>query len=481
MSHERAGTRVAAFLSSWLLYGILFGGLAIAGLYGGIWIYTNVREFAAHTTFRTISPVVESDTRPVKIVEQPNEPDGIVSEPQDSNPAPVSVVYPDIKNLEPVNILFLGIDQRAGESAACRTDTMILVSINPKDKSVSLLSIPRDLWVRIPLLNHEYGKITTAHYWGEIEKYPGGGPALAMKTVYNTIGVRPHYYVRLNFTGFERIIDTIGGIDINVPETIDDAKYPDNNYGVERLYIPAGQHHFDGAMALKYARTRYGSDDFSRMDRQKQIIAAVRDRVLGLENLPQLIGQLPQLYRDMGDSLQTDIPVDLMVQLANWALEIDRDHIHADSIDRRMVTDDTRADGMQVLILDQTKARPIIDNLFRVPTPQAESQETSAVEKLEQEQARIVVYNGTPFKGLAGSVSDFIEKQGLEVAEPQNAASFDQEYTVLNVYNDKPFTVDWLINVFNVSPDHVFYRSMEASDVDISLVIGQDFPVDEFR
>lgn len=481
MNRERAGTRPVVFPWGRLLYSILLVSLVIVGLYGGSLAYTYVREFAAHTTFRTISPVIKSDARPVKVVEQSNEPEGVVPQAESIKSAPVNTIYPDIKNLEPINILFLGIDQRAGESTACRTDTMILVSVNPKDKSVSLLSIPRDLWVRIPLLNHEYGKITTAHYWGEIEDYPGGGPALAMKTVYNTIGVRPHYYVRLNFTGFEQIIDTIGGIDITVPETIDDDKYPDNNYGVERLYIPAGQHHFDGAMALKYARTRYGSDDFSRMDRQKQIIKAVRTRVLELENLPQLIGQLPQLYRDMGDSIETDVPVDLMVQMANWALEIDGDSIHSASIDRRMATDEKLPDGTQVLIYDRTKARSIIDDLFRIPTPQAEPQETSAVEKLEQEQARIVVYNGTPFKGLAGRVSDFIEKQGLEVGEPQNATSFDQAYTVINVYSDKPFTVDWLINIFAISPDHVFYYSMEASDVDISLVIGQDFPVDEFK
>jgi len=478
MNRERAGTR-PVFLWAQLLYSLVYIGLIAVGLYGGSWAYIYVREFAAHTTFHTIPAVVKPVNHPTRMIEQPAEAEKIASEPPQAPGTSVHTVYPNIETLEPINVLFLGIDQRPGESTACRTDTMILASINPKEKSISLLSIPRDLWVRIPLPNHESGKITSAHYWGEVEKYPGGGPALAMKTVYNTIGVRPHYYVRLNFTGFEQIIDTIGGIDINVPQTIDDAKYPTDDYRVERLYIPAGQHHFDGKTALKYARTRYGSDDFSRMDRQRQIIMAVRDKVLSLSNLPQLVAQLPQLYRDLGDSLQTDIPVDLMVQMANWALEVDQANIRTASIDRRMAVDAQLPDGMQVLLYDSTKARPIIDRLFRIPTPQVEPQETSVVEKLEREKARIVVYNGTSIRGLAGRISGFIENQGLEVGEPQNAASFDQPYTELNVYSEKPFTVDWLINVFHISPDHVFYRS-DVGEFDIVLVIGRDFPVDEF-
>lgn len=478
MHQERAGTRPVAFLWGQLLYILVCIGLITGGLYVGSLAYIYVRKFAAHTTFRTVPAIVKPQTQPAQVVEKPVLTHDTVSKLPDK-PTVVTTVYPNIETLEPINILFLGIDQRVGESTACRTDTMILASINPKEKSISLLSIPRDLWVRIPLPNHEAGKITSAHYWGEVEKYPGGGPALAMKTVYNLTGVRPHYYVRLNFTGFEQIIDTIGGIDINVPETIDDHKYPTDDYRTERLYIPAGQHHFDGKMALKYARTRYGSDDFSRMNRQRQIIMAVRDKVLSLNNLPQLVAQLPQLYRDLGDSLQTDIPVDLMVQMANWALEVDKSNIHMASIDRRMTTNARLPDGTEGLLYDSAKARPIIDNLFRIPTPQAEPQETSVVEKLEREKARIVVYNGTPIKGLAGRVSSFLENQGVQVGEPQNAASFDQQYTELYVYGEKPFTVDWLVNMFHISPEHVLYRS-ETNEFDISLVIGRDFPVDEF-
>ncbi|MBN1580930.1 MAG: LCP family protein [Anaerolineae bacterium] len=484
MNRERADTRSLSVAWGRLLYRILFASIIAIGLYGGYLAYTRVRVFAAQTPFKTIPPILRSASPSQQSIEQARPPDSPELTVQEQvKPAPVNTIYPSIENKEPINVLFMGIDQRAGENTTCRTDTMILASINPQDKSVSLLSIPRDLWVRIPLPKHEFDKITTAHYWGEVENYPGGGPALAMQTVHNTIGIRPHYYVRLNFTGFENMIDRIGGVDVNVPETIDDDHYPNENYGYEHLYIPAGQHHFDGEMALKYARTRYGSDDFTRMNRQQQLILAVRNQVLDLDNLSQLIAQLPQLYRDLGDSLETDIPVDLMITMAEWALDIDGENIHTASIDRRMTKDWMTTEGVQVLVYEREKARPLINDLFRLSTPEAVPVETTQVEKLEIESARVTVYNGTITAGLAGRVSTFLGKQGLEVSEPQNATSSDYKHTILNVYNDKPFTVDWLVNMFGISSENIIYhqQSQIDRDVDIAIVIGQDFPAEQYK
>jgi LCP family protein required for cell wall assembly len=486
MSRERVDARYSSFAWGRLLYSVLFVGVIVAGLYCGYLSYTTIRALAAHTSFKTIPVILRPARQPPKESLGPEPQPEQEPVAQTAGPLPKTEIYPDIENKERINILFLGIDQRPGESTACRTDTMILASINPQDMSVSLLSIPRDLWVFIPHPKHPENKINTAHYWGEIEGYPGGGPALAMRTVYNNLGVRVHYYVRLNFTGFERIIDRIGGIDIDVPATIDDEQYPNGAYGFEHLYIQAGRHHFDGQMALKYARTRYGSDDFTRMHRQQQIILAVRDRVLSLQNLPQLVRQLPQLYRDMGDSVETNIPLDLMFTLAEWAQQIERENIRMESIDRRMTRDWTTADGVQVLILERTKARSVIDDLFRSPTPEVEKAGASQVERLEAEGARVVVYNGTSIYGLAGQVSSFLEIQKISVGEPQNADSFDYEHTILRVYVDKPFTVNWLTSMFGISEENIFYRQpgerdIDVGDVDIAIIIGQDFPVDKFE
>jgi LCP family protein required for cell wall assembly len=377
------------------------------------------------------------------------------------------VVYqsPDIEDKERINVLFLGIDQRPGESTDCRTDTMILTSIDPKDMSVSILSIPRDLWISIPHHKHPEGKINTAHYWGEIEDYPGGGPALAKKTVQRNFGVRVHYYARLNFTGFERIIDRIGGIYVDVPYVLDDPEYPNGSYGTEHLHIDAGRQHFNGEMALKYARTRRGGGDgdFTRMKRQQQVMLAVRDRVLSLPNLPQLVVQLPQMYREMGDSLETDIPLELMFTLAKWAQQVESEDIQTATISREMTRDWKTPDGQAILIYDRDKARPIVEALFSDPTPEAVAIETSQV--------------------VAATVVSFLEMQGIDVVKYDNADRADYEYTVVKVYEDKAFTIHWLTNWLidlgfsepNIKPESV------ESDIDISIVIGQDFPVDKIK
>jgi LCP family protein required for cell wall assembly len=351
--------------------------------------------------------------------------------------------------------------------------------------SVSLLSIPRDLWVSIPHPKHPEGKINTAHYWGEVEEYPGGGPALAMKTVQRNFGVYVHHYVRLNFTGFERIIDRIGGIYVDVPYAIDDPEYPNGSYGVEYLHIDAGRQHFGGEMALKYARTRRGGSDgdFTRMERQQQVILAVRDRVLSLPNLPQLVLQLPELYRDMGDSLETDISVELMLALAKWAQQIESENIHMTTISRDMTTDWRTPDGQAVLIYDRDKARPVVEALFSDPTPEVVATEANQAEKLAAEHARIAVYNGTNTTGLAARVGSVLKLQGIDVVEYDNADRADYKDTIVRVYASKTFTVNWLTHwlvELGIPSPHIEENPGE-SDVDIAITIGQDFPVDKIR
>lgn len=487
MNSEGVRPRRSPIVWGQFLYATLYIGLVIAGLYCGYLAYDVVRAFASRTQFRSV-PIV-----PVRLPPPPGdslsaaqpEP-AAAAQPEQVLPK-AQTVYPNVDTPERVNILFLGIDQRPGEPVACRTDTMILVSINPKDMSASVLSIPRDLWVDIyrpALRKYEKGKINTAHYWGEVENYPGGGPALAKYTIRHNFGVPVDYYVRLNFTGFERIIDTIGGIDIDVPATIDDPKYPNGSYGYEHLHIEAGRHHFNGVMALKYARTRHGTGDgdFTRMERQQQVIMAVRDRVLSMENLPQLIRQIPNLYREMGDSLETDIPLDVMITLAKWGQQIDRENIRMERIDRRMTKDWRTPDGQAVLIFERDKARPIIDDLFRDPTPEVESTAVNPVERLEKEGARVAVYNGTDVYMLAARTSAFLKMQGLQIVRCANA---DRHYerTTINVHGDKPYTVRWLkewLSTLGVSNPLV--RSLnDEGDVDIAITIGRDFPADKIK
>ena len=167
-------------LVAWIAGFLILGGIAACFLFNAV--RGAVREFQ---TFRI-------DPRP-----QPT-----------GTPNPASL--PVWSGIERVNILLLGVDEREVEEGPWRTDTLILLTIDPATRTAGMLSIPRDLWVPIPGYDLE-GKINTAHFVGDAQGYPGGGPALAMATLQYNFGIPVQHYVRLNFSGFERLIDLIGG------------------------------------------------------------------------------------------------------------------------------------------------------------------------------------------------------------------------------------------------------------------------------
>jgi LCP family protein required for cell wall assembly len=242
-SFERPGAGWRRLLRAFVLTILISGAL-----YSGFFFFSTVRALVAQTSL----PFV----------------DGGAPARAEAGRAPESEL-PDITDRqERINILLLGIDQRPGENGPFRTDTMILVSLDPATNTASMLSIPRDLWVRIP--GYGENRINTAHSTGDAENYPGGGVALAKKTVAQNFGVPVHYYVRVNFTGFEQLIDAIGGLDIDVATAIHDDKYPTEDYGTLVLDIPAGLQHMDGITVLRYARSRHGTGDFDRMDRSRR-------------------------------------------------------------------------------------------------------------------------------------------------------------------------------------------------------------------
>lgn len=286
---------------------------------------------------------------------------------QSNAEAPLEVELPD----ERINILILGIDQRQGEAGPSRSDTIILLTIDPLSGTAGMLSIPRDLWVPIP--GYGENRINTAHFLGDLRKYPGGGPALAKKTVSYNFGIPVHYYVRLNFEGFQRIVDTIGGIDIDVPKEIRDDRFPDEEDGYEPLYVPAGLVHMDGELALKYARTRKADSDFHRAHRQQQVIVAIKDKVMNLNLLPSLIPKLPELSSQLSDAVQTDIPMDEMLRLARLARVLDLSEITSAVIDESMTVPMRTETGADVLLPIRDAIRPIVDELFWPPSPAAQS------------------------------------------------------------------------------------------------------------
>lgn len=265
---------------------------------------------------------------------------------------------PDWSHKERVNIVLLGVDQRPGEDGPWRSDTMIVVTVDPKSMTAGALSIPRDLYVEIPGYGEQ--RINMAHFLGDAYDYPGEGPGLAMKTIEYNFGIPVHYYIRVNFQGFREMIDYLGGITIDVEEEIWDYRYPDGQYGYSTVHIPAGVQVMNGRMALQYARTRHGGSDFDRLRRQQQVLMATREKALRLELIPRI----PLLASTLGHTVKTDLQVGEVITLAQIATQIDAEDIRFAVIDEKMTVPMVLDNGADVLFPERDKIRELMEEIF---------------------------------------------------------------------------------------------------------------------
>lgn len=262
---------------------------------------------------------------------------------------------------ERVNILLVGIDRRPGEAFVSRTDSMMVISINPETDSMSILSIPRDLYVQIP--GYGQDRINTAVVYGSRDGDYLDGAALAMQTVSSNLGIPVHHFVMVDFGAFVRIIDLLEGIDVQVPYDINDTLYPDMDYGYDPLYIPAGLQHFDGQTALKYSRTRHADSDFNRAYRQQQVLFAARSKALSL-GIGEMILRTPALYREVESGIRTDLNLEQIMRLAKTVSDIPSENMVNRVLDQDYVTSYRTPGGASVLLLNSDVAMPMIQELF---------------------------------------------------------------------------------------------------------------------
>jgi LCP family protein required for cell wall assembly len=223
-----------------------------------------------------------------------------------------------------LNVLLMGIDQRPDETGPGgdpgRTDSMILVSINFDTHLVSMVSIPRDGYVVIP--DHGNERVNAAYTFGELD-HPGGGPALAERTVEQLFGIHVDRYALVDIRSMQQVIDTLGGVWIDNPQRLVDTQYPTEDYRTIKIDIPAGRQLMDGVTAVEYARTRHPDSDYGRENRQQQVLLSIRDRALQIDVLPRL----PQLLPEVRDLVHTDISLVEAAQLANFGRSLDASQI----------------------------------------------------------------------------------------------------------------------------------------------------------
>ncbi len=264
---------------------------------------------------------------------------------------------PDLATGERFTVLLVGLDRRAPHEQS-RSDVIMLLSIERKTRSLSLLSIPRDLWVPIP----DYGwyRINAAYFFGEV--YEESGAALARRTVEAVFDVPVHAVVAVDFAGFIDLVDAFGGIDVTVAKDLVDHTYPTMDYGYTSIFIPKGPQHMDGETALIYARTRHPDNDFRRMGRQQNVIASAHAGLFRDE----MVALFPLLYQRFNEIIETDLsPAEQLLLLRELYLLRDVP-IDARVIEPPLVYSYVTEGGAYVLLPDWELVRPMLGEMFGV-------------------------------------------------------------------------------------------------------------------
>ncbi len=278
-----------------------------------------------------------------------------ISAPLTAMEARADTTQPDLRAGERFTLLLVGLDRRHSQEQS-RSDVIMLLSIERKTRSLSLLSIPRDLWVQIP----EYGwhRINAAYFFGEY--YVANGPELARKTVEAVFGVPVHAVAAVDFVGFTALINAFGGVNVTVAKTLVDNLYPTLDYGYTRIVINAGEQHMDGETALIYARTRHPDNDFKRMGRQQNLITAARTELFSDER----IMLFPLLLEQFNQIVETDLTLTEQLFLLRDLYLLNDVPVNARVIEPPLVYNYVTEGGAQVLLPNWALVRPVLEEMF---------------------------------------------------------------------------------------------------------------------
>lgn len=314
-----------------------------------------------------------------------------------------------------INVLLLGMGGR-GHDGPFLTDSIILASLKPSSGQVALLSIPRDLWINIPEVG--YRRINEANAIGEkVEEH--GGAKLAQETVSNLLNLDIPYYVRVDFRGFAKAIDDLGGVTMTVEQSFVDDTYPTDDYKTQTIAFEAGTQHFSGDEALKFVRSRHGSNgegsDFARSRRQTQLLLALKDKVLSrslLLNPNQILSALSRL----SDHFSTNLAPWQLVRLGRLSTKISRQEV------RTVVLDASPSGYLQELLLTDGAMvlSPKDSSLADIRELSAQLL-NSQVTNSPSENARLIIQNGTGINGLALATAEWLKDQGFVIVRYGNA------------------------------------------------------------
>jgi LCP family protein required for cell wall assembly len=392
------------------------------------------------------------------------------------------VTIPPWDGTDRLNILLIGSDQRPGQGTF-NTDTLIVVSIDPTTKQVAMFSLPRDSWgVPMPAgpLQGAFGSTYQAKinsFFTAVRGRPDLVPGTSRTRGYNGLkevlgnlyGLDIKYFVEVNFDGFKKVVDDLGGVTINVQVPVLDESYPSDTGRESRVYIPAGIQHMTGAQALVYARSRHGSDDFDRGYRQQRVLTSLREQA----NVASLIPRIPQLIADVKSTVRTDIPQDQLARLAGLAGSVDTKNIRSYVFAFPLYGTQTGPGAPVYKYLpDVTKIRRAVANAFKVDPALEDTRDA-----LGQENASIWVLNAGGQQGQASDLVGYLGYYGLNASAPTSRPAGSVTGTRIVVYNGAEArltdTINFLQSTFKTT---VVLKNDSTIPVDVVITISRQTP-----
>lgn len=371
-----------------------------------------------------------------------------------------------------VTVLLVGLDYRDWDSGEkySRSDSMMLLTLDPLTKTAGVLSIPRDMWVAIP--GFEHAKINTAYYLGDAYKLPGGGPGLAIQTVEEFLGIPINYYAQIDFQAFEDFIDELGGVRVVVPEKITIDKLGDGAKTIKKLR--PGEHILTGPWALAYARARYTEGgDFDRAQRQQQVLMGIREKVFSAEMLPTLIRKAPEIFQELSAGIRTNLNLDDAIRLALLAQQVTDDKIQRGVIGKEYVLFGFSPDDLSILVPLPDKIQMLVDQVFNTGSSQGPLTAGDLLAQMTIEAASLGISNGSSLPGLAGRTGDYLRNQGVNVSQVSESAESTFTTTVID-HTGNPYLMKYLIESLQINPNRIYSRFDPNSPYAVELILGED-------
>ena len=385
---------------------------------------------------------------------------------------------------ERLNILAVGTDARDSGSSF-NTDTMIVVSVDPATKQVAMFQVPRDV-VDVPVPDNAralwgsvYGGKINSWYnqnRNRTDLWPGKSAQTrgfnSLKAILGKLyGLDIRYYVKVDFQGFKDVVNTLGGVQINVQMPVYESQYPDGVGFLTRIYIPAGPQHMTGSEALRYARSRHraAGGDFDRGRRQQRVLVSLKDQT----SVQAILANLDQLTKDVGASVRTDIPTNMLSKLLGLAESVDTKNIRSYVFAPSLYGSEPQGDRRGYIIEPNVvRIRNAVKNAFSVSLALLAQRD-----RLGSEAARVWVYNASGRTDLASQTADYLAYNGLEASAPNKRIATTLPATRIEVYNgaeaDMSETIKFLEKVYNTT---VIPVTDPKVNVDLIVTLGRDAP-----